>query len=73
MAFLRQVVHLRARLVDYFVTGEMARPPALPDVPAVTADWQLNEMAFMNYVLAEMGRGWARGKKKRTAKGRIRG
>lgn len=40
MAFLRQVVHLRARLVDYFVTGEMARPPALPDVPAVTADWQ---------------------------------
>ncbi len=40
MAFLRQVVHLRARLVDYFVTGEMARPPVLPGVPAVTADWQ---------------------------------
>ncbi len=40
MAFLRQVVHLRARLVDYFVTGEMASAAGLPDVPAVTADWQ---------------------------------
>ncbi len=41
MAFLRQVVHQRARLVDYFVRGEMARPPRLEgDLPTVTADWQ---------------------------------
>ncbi len=33
MAFLRQVVHLRAKLIDYFVTGEMARPPRLGDCP----------------------------------------
>jgi hypothetical protein len=33
MAFLRQVVHLRARLIDYFVRGEMARPPRLGDCP----------------------------------------
>ncbi|MHB8901862.1 MAG: hypothetical protein ACYC6Y_24160, partial [Thermoguttaceae bacterium] len=38
---LRQVVHLRARLIDYFVRGEMARPPRLEGpVPKVTADWQ---------------------------------
>jgi hypothetical protein len=41
MAFLRQVVHLRARLIDYFVRGEMARPPRLAgEIPQVTADWQ---------------------------------
>ena len=35
LAFLRQVVHLRARLIDYFVTGEMARPPCLGDCPCL--------------------------------------
>ncbi len=41
MAFLRQVVHLRHKLIDYFVKGEMARPPRLEgEVPQVTADWQ---------------------------------
>ena len=41
MAFLRQVVHLRAKLIDYFVRGEMARPPRLDgEIPKVTADWQ---------------------------------
>ena len=41
MAFLRQVVHLRARLIDYFVKGEMTRPPRLNGgIPRVTADWQ---------------------------------
>ena len=41
LAFLRQVVQLRSRLIDYFVTGEMARPPLLKgEIPRVTADWQ---------------------------------
>ena len=41
MAFFRQVVHLRSRLIDYFVRGEMARPPRLVgEIPRVTADWQ---------------------------------
>jgi len=33
MAFLRQIVHLRAKLIDYFVRGEMARPPQLGGCP----------------------------------------
>ena len=34
-------MHLRARLIDYFVIGEMARPPRLAgSIPEVTADWQ---------------------------------
>ncbi|MGM0490593.1 MAG: DUF6259 domain-containing protein [Planctomycetota bacterium] len=41
IAFLRQVVHLRAKLIDYFVAGQMARPPRLKgDMPTVTADWR---------------------------------
>jgi len=41
MAFLRQIVHLRAKLVDYFIAGEMARPPQLLGyIPQVAADWQ---------------------------------
>ncbi len=40
LAFFRQVVHLRARLIDYFVRGEMARPLRLAGIPTVTADWQ---------------------------------
>ncbi|MBN1853938.1 MAG: hypothetical protein JW829_14495, partial [Pirellulales bacterium] len=41
MAFLRQMVHLRAKLIDYFMAGEMARPPRLEGtIPTVTADWQ---------------------------------
>ena len=47
LAFLREVVRLRARLVDYFVAGRMLRPPRLEiagsgaaDMPRVTADWQ---------------------------------
>jgi hypothetical protein len=39
--FLRQAVHLRHRIVRYFYTGEMARPPKLEGViPTVRADWQ---------------------------------
>ena len=41
IAFLRQVVHLRHKLIDYFIAGEMARPPHLKgEIPQVTADWQ---------------------------------
>jgi hypothetical protein len=40
-AFLRQVVHLRDRLIRYFTAGQMARPPKLiGKIPTVTADWQ---------------------------------
>ncbi len=42
-AFFRDVVQLRRKLVPYFSSGEMARPPRLVGtVPTVRADWQWN-------------------------------
>jgi hypothetical protein len=39
--FLRDCIHLRWRLKEYFYQGTMARPPRLRGpIPTVTADWQ---------------------------------
>ncbi|MCC7416015.1 MAG: hypothetical protein IT176_02655 [Acidobacteria bacterium] len=68
---LAEIRRLYFRTSRETIQQDLAR--ALDLLKSMSTDDQRERAAVFMDGLAEMGRGWARGKKKRTAKGRIRG
>ena len=67
--FLRKMAQTRYKLVDYFVDGQMLKPPIVHgDIPNITADWEWGENNPSDITISALQRGTWQSKDGRVVK-----